>query len=235
MAWGAPDPWQANIPKPPKPRWVAPDPWMSLVEGNQPKLPTSVAPDNWQVALGLAPTEAGTFNTKPGQQEGANENPAAAPYDPTIDYLMGQKTNDMARRRNARNETVKRRLLAFGSRELARKFFGDNDPFTQMVSDDPASSTSYLAEAKRRLSQTLSNTNSLLGNQYGLWNSSGRTEELGNQTRDYTTDVSKQTSALEDEFAGLDQGLSQAEAEWMQRIFDARRAAWQAGASNHGF
>lgn len=181
------------------------------------------------------PGYVGTTFGQEGGGGGGEAKGTPAPYDPSIDYLYGQKDQDMARRRAARDNIFKRRLLAFGSRELARKYFGDSDPFVSMVSDDPSQSNSFMAEANRRMKLTLRNTSEMLGHQYGLWNSSGRNEALSDIGREHTSTVQQQTSALEDELSGVESGVSDAEKEWMQRIFEARYGAWQRGASNHGF
>jgi hypothetical protein len=160
---------------------------------------------------------------------------AAQFYDPSIDYLKGLKEQQMGKLKAGTLEQQKRRLLAFGSRELAAKILGENDPFLSQISDDPTKSTSWMAEANRRLRQLLSQTSENLGHSYGLWNSSGRTNALSDLGREHQVAVARESEAVQDDLAAMQSTLTQAESDWMQRLFDAQKAAWQAGATNHGF
>lgn len=164
----------------------------------------------------------------------APEAPAPS-YDPSIDFLKGQIGQQRGKLQASTLEAQKRRLLAFGSRELASKVLGENDPFLSQVSDDPTKSTSWMAEANRRLRQLLSQTSENLGHNYGLWNSSGRTQQLSDIGREHQVAVARESESVQDDLAGYQTTLTQAENEWQQRLFEAQRAAWQMGAVNHGF
>ena len=247
-AYGSIDIWANKLAPKPKPAPVLnPNPpvipYVSQGAGISPQqqqgFASKEALDAMHAAQGAGLYPGHTWTDTPALPTDQYGQPRAAPpaprFDPTLDVFRGQKTADIARRKAERDKLVRDRLLGFGSREMARRFFGDNDPFVQMISDDPAASTSWLAEAKRRMNQTLQNTSETLGHHHGLWSSSGRNTALSDIGRDYTRDVAQETRAVEGDITSWDQMLAQATADWERRMFEEQQRSFREGYANSGF
>jgi hypothetical protein len=124
----------------------------------------------------------------------------------------------------------KQALLAFGSRDLARKLLGE-DPFVDTVSDDPFTSMSALGLSRRQEMDDTRNTNEGL-NKMNLFFSSERGDQLADVTRQRllrdatsTNQFQSQLTSFQDVYAQLQEQVRQqrmqAEQEAYQRAIEA--------------
>ena len=180
------------------------------------------------------PTNGPAGTPAPPTTPGINPLPTPQAAPKPIDYSSDAWLQDFLGQYNAESgsdqagtlDKQKQLLLGFGSKELARKLLGENDPFVNSISDDPSNSFSVLANLRRRYDQTVANTNQLL-NKQNLWFSGYRGKQLGEMATANLQDINEQTGMAQGKFTELGDALL---ARQSQRTKDKRTAefeAWQ--------
>lgn len=169
------------------------------------------------------PTTTTTTTTTPTSRP--TSRPRGNPY---LDRLKGRKDADMARRRASNLEKKKQTLLRWGSKELASKILGADDPILGLISDDPNSSTSAMALINRNYQNKEREALSAL-NQLNLWFSSGHGETQNEIGRQKLGEIDQGVQAIQSDFFNMDEQLAAAEASWADQLFNAELQGFEDG------
>jgi hypothetical protein len=169
-----------------------------------------------------------TPQTQPVQSTPATAGPKPIDYsgDAWLQKFMTGFNADESTDATNTLDAQKKLLLGFGSKELARKLLGANDPFIDTISDDPANSFSVLANLRRRYDTTVANTNQLL-NKGNLFFGGYRGKELGRLGTENLGEITEQTATAQSGFDQLASGLLQRQSGRRKDKDAAEFAAWQ--------
>jgi hypothetical protein len=156
--------------------------------------------------------------------------PGPKPIDYSADpwlqrFMLGYNADEDKDKTSALAEQ-KRLLLGFGSKELAAKLLGADDPFVNTISSDPKSSFSLLANMQRAYDQTVSQTEGVL-NKNNLFFGGHRGKALGELATGHLGDVNQETVNMEGQFNAIRDALLGRQTERRTKKEEAEFAAWE--------
>ena len=128
--------------------------------------------------------------------------------DPYLQGLKAQQQTDLNTQAAMNLASKKRILLGFGSQELARKLLGD-DPFVNLVSANPDTSTSTLAQTAYTYRNKVQGFNEA-ENAANLFYGGGRGFGLRDLAHANLVDIANQTADIEDQLSGYDENYAAA-------------------------
>lgn len=100
---------------------------------------------------------------------------------------------------------------------------GGDDPFFNLISDDPDKSTSTMAKINRAYRDRQKETNEEL-NSGNLWYSGGRGVALNQLNRSKLEDVDNATRDVQAELSSIDDEIAAIQRQWQDRIFEQMMA-----------
>lgn len=142
-----------------------------------------------------------------------------ATTDPLLQGLQSQQTQDLNTLAAQNLANKKRVLLGFGSQELARKMLGD-DPFVGLVSNNPDTSSSTLAQSAYAYRKGVQGFNES-ENEGNLFYGGGRGVGLRDMAHANLIDIANQTQGVEQQLSGYDESFSAAQRAAAQNYWNA--------------